>query len=127
MGSLQRGFFTSFVLCHVQPDVQLDIQPVLVVSNLTVNGSVCPLPPLDAHLNRSEAPILAVVVALAVDTGAGLGLLVGQDGEHAKDDGDARVELDAHEALAGGLGDVLEVHGLALDEHADGDDGVEGA
>ena len=68
-----------------------------------------------------------MVMPLAVDARAGLGLILIEDGEDAKDDGDVGVELDAHEAVDGGVGNVLEVHGLALDEHTDGDDGVEGA
>lgn len=85
-----------------------------------------PLPPLDAHLYGGEAPVLSMVVPLTVDAGACLCLVVGEDGEDAEDDGDAGVELDAHEAVGDGVGDVLKVHGLALDEDADGDDGVEG-
>lgn len=68
-----------------------------------------------------------MVVPLAVDAGARLGLLVVQDGEDAEDDGDVCVELDTHEAVDSRVGDVLEVHRLALDEDADGDYGVKGA
>lgn len=67
-----------------------------------------------------------MVVAPGGQAGAGLGLAVVEDGEDAEDDGDAEVEADAHEALRHGVGYVLEVHGLALDQDADGDDGVEG-
>lgn len=82
---------------------------------------------LDAQFDRSKTPILAVVVATGSDTSAGLGLLVVQDGENAKDDRYTGVELYAHKAVRHSVGDVLEMHGLALDEDADGDDGVEGA
>lgn len=68
-----------------------------------------------------------MVVAPHEYAGAGEGLVLGEDGEDAEDDGDARVEGDAHEAVGDAVGDVLEVHRLALDQHADGDDGVEGA
>ncbi|KAI9053454.1 hypothetical protein LZ554_002412 [Drepanopeziza brunnea f. sp. 'monogermtubi'] len=56
-----------------------------------------------------------------------LRLLLVQHGQQSKDQRDASVELDAHQALGDGIGDVLKVHGLALDQDADGDDGVEGA
>lgn len=68
-----------------------------------------------------------MVMSLAVNAGAGFGLVVVEDGQDAKDDGDTGVELDAHEAVGDGVGNVLEVHGLALDEDADGDDGVKGS
>lgn len=61
------------------------------------------------------------------NTRSRLCLLLIQHSQQAKNERHARVELDAHQAVRDGLGDVLEVHGLALDEHADGDDGVEGA
>lgn len=88
--------------------------------------ALAPAPPLDTHLHGGQAPVLAVVVGAARDAGAGLGLVLGEDGEDAEDDGDARVELHPHEAVRDRVGDVLEVHGLALDEDADGDEGVEG-
>lgn len=53
-------------------------------------------------------------------------LLVVQHRQHAEDDGHARVEPDPHQPVHRGLGNVLEVHCLALDQHAHGDDGVEG-
>ena len=67
-----------------------------------------------------------VVTSRTADAGAGLGLVVVEDGQDAEDDGHAEVEADAHQAMRHGVGDVLEVHGLALDQHADGDDRVEG-
>lgn len=94
---------------------------------LTINGSVGPFPSLDAHLNSGQSPVLAVVVTLALDTGASLGLVFGEDGQNTEDDGDASVKLNTHQALAGRLGDVLKMHGLALDENTDSDDGIKGA
>lgn len=67
------------------------------------------------------------LVFSAADTGPDQGLLVVQDGQDAKDDGCAGLELDIHQALGDGLADVLKVHGGTLDEAADGDDGVKGA
>lgn len=55
--------------------------------------------PLDAELNGSQTPVLAVVVGAAEQTGASLGLVVAQDRQDAKDDGDGQVELGAHEAV----------------------------
>lgn len=66
------------------------------------------------------------LVFSAADTGPDQGLLVVQDGQDAKDDGCAGLELDIHQALGDGLADVLKVHGGTLDEAADGDDGVKG-
>lgn len=62
---------------------------------------------------------------LASDAGALERLVVRQTREHTKDDGRSSVELDAHEAMADSIGNVLKVHGRALDEDANGDDGVE--
>ncbi len=91
---------------------------------LTLNLAAGPLIALDTHLDGCETPVLAVVVALAVDAGAGESLLVVEHRQDAKDDGDAGVELHAHEAVRGRVGNVLKVHRLALDKHADSDDGV---
>lgn len=66
-----------------------------------------------------------MVVAVGRDAGASLGLLVVEDGQDAKDDGDARVELNAHEAMRDSIRNVLKVHGLALDQNANGNNGVE--
>lgn len=67
-----------------------------------------------------------MVVAPAGQPRARLSLLVIEHGQDAEDDRDAEVQTNAHQALGDGVGDVLEVHGLALDQHADGDYGVEG-
>ena len=80
----------------------------------------------DTKLNSSQAPVLAMIVATGRDAGASLCLLVVEDSEDTEDDGDAGVELDAHQAVGDGVRDVLEVHGLALDEDTDGDYGVKG-
>lgn len=94
---------------------------------LTLNLARRPLVAFDAHLDSSQTPILAVVVALAVDASARLCLVVREHRQHAKDDGDTRVELHAHQAVRHAVGNVLKVHRLALDQDADGNDGVEGA
>ena len=58
--------------------------------------------------------------------GSRLRLLIIQHRQQAENQRHAGVELHAHEARRHGVSDVLEVHGLAFYEHADGDDGVEG-
>jgi len=83
--------------------------------------------PLDTHLDGGETPVLTVVVAPLFQAGPRPRLLLAQDRQDAEDDGDARVQGDAHQALRHAVSDVLEVHGLALDQHPDGDQGVEGA
>lgn len=84
-----------------------------------------PILALDRHLDSSETPVLAVVMASRDEAGPRLRLLLGEHGQDAKDDGHARVERDAHQALRHRVGNVLEVHRLALDQHANGDQGVE--
>lgn len=80
---------------------------------------------LNSSQNQSRRLLTVSLVALASDAGALEGLVVVEAREDAEDDGRAAVELDAHERLRHGVADVLEVHRRALDEHADGDDGVE--
>ena len=52
-------------------------------------------------------------------------LLFTQQRQQPKDDRTAGVELHPHEPVGDGVGDVLKVHGAALDQRADGHDGVE--
>lgn len=66
---------------------------------------------------------MALVLATA-EAGTLESLVVGKSGKDTKDHGGTGVELDAHEAVAHGVTDVLKVHGRALDEHTDSDDGV---
>lgn len=97
------------------------------LNSISLQLSLSPSGAFHAQLDSGETPVLAMVVTPAREPGARLGLLVSEDGQDAENDGHAEVEADAHQALGDGVGDVLEVHGLALDQHADGDDGVEGA
>lgn len=66
-----------------------------------------------------------MVVLLAVEPGPRLCLVLCEDGEDTEDDGHPALELDSHETVRDRVADVLKVHRLALDEHTDGDDGVE--
>lgn len=70
------------------------------VAVLTINGAIGPLLSLDTHLDSSKTPILSMVVTLTVNTGTSLRLVLGQNGQDAKNDGNASVELDTHKALA---------------------------
>jgi hypothetical protein len=79
---------------------------------------------LGSHLNGSSSPVLSVVVSIRSETSSLKSLLLGQTGEHAENDGGLGGDLGLHEALGNGVGNVLKVHGGALDEHADGDDSV---
>lgn len=116
----------SWPTLKILPTFSPPLPPSLSPTGILLHLSLSPSGALHAQLDSSEAPVLAMVVAAAREPGAGLGLLVIEHGQDAEDDGHAEVEADAHEALGDGVGDVLEVHGLALDQHADGDDGVEG-
>ena len=49
-----------------------------------------------------------------------------EGGENSKDDGNAGIELNAHEAVRDGVGYILEVHGFAFDQNADGDHHIKG-
>lgn len=80
-------------------------------------------------ISKQPPPGSTLTVSLvfsAPDAGPEQGLLVVQDCQDTKDDGRAGLELDVHQPLRHGLADVLKVHGGALDEAADGDDGVKG-
>jgi len=96
-----------------------------------------------------DTPIVAVVVTISGQTSTLLSLVLAQNslpprsvsmsppaalnGRHhqpyqkPKDHRHAKVQLDPHEAPRDRLGDVFKVDGVALDQHADGDDGIERA
>eukprot|EP00428_Durinskia_dybowskii_P024754 CAMPEP_0170240230 /NCGR_PEP_ID=MMETSP0116_2-20130129/19873_1 /TAXON_ID=400756 /ORGANISM="Durinskia baltica, Strain CSIRO CS-38" /LENGTH=247 /DNA_ID=CAMNT_0010491049 /DNA_START=47 /DNA_END=788 /DNA_ORIENTATION=+ len=77
------------------------------------------LPLQEARLHDGESPIFAAVVARALHPRASLCLLLVQAAEDAVDDGHAVRQVQVHDALGHGFADVLEMHGLALDEAAD--------
>lgn len=68
--------------------------------------------------------VVVLVDVLRANAGPLKSLLVGEAGEDAKDDGDPGIESDPHEGVGDRVGDVLEVHGGALDEDADRDEDV---
>jgi hypothetical protein len=82
---------------------------------------------LRRHLHRSSAPVLAVVVPFidAANSRAFQRLIFRECGKDPEYDWHARVELHAHECVRDALADVLEMHGRALDEHANRDYCVE--
>lgn len=92
-----------------------------------LNFAGSPILALDSHLNSSKTPVLTMVMASRDEAGPRLRLLLGEHGKDTENDGHARVERHAHQALRHRVGNVLEVHRLALDQHANGDQGVEGA
>lgn len=52
-------------------------------------------------------------------------LLLTQQRQQAKDDRHIAIQLQAHETMTDRISNVLEVHRLALDQHANGDDRIE--
>ena len=99
----------------------------MVIASLEL--SFTPLPRTHRHLHGGETPILTMVVPFVpafADSGPKQSLIFRESSENAKDDRDASIELDAHEAVGDSVGDVLEVHGLAFDQDTDGDYCVEG-
>lgn len=89
---------------------------------------VVPASLFDTQLNSSGTPVFAVVVHLSRHQAGPLkSLLFGQQGQETEDDGDVLVELQPHESVRYGVGDVLKVHGAALDQDTNGDDGVKGS
>mmetsp|Transcript_7915 Transcript_7915/g.18062 ORF Transcript_7915/g.18062 Transcript_7915/m.18062 type:complete len:261 (+) Transcript_7915:896-1678(+) len=79
------------------------------------------------HLHCRLAPVLSVIVP-AVQVARPLhDLLLVEAVEHAVDHGGHGAKAHVHDARRHGVGDVLEVERLALDEDAAADDGVDGA
>lgn len=70
--------------------------------------------------------VVSLVAALASDARPHQTLLVAQQRQEPKDNRHVAVQLHAHEPVADRVSDVLEMHRLALDEHADGNDCIEG-
>lgn len=87
--------------------------------------SVPPNTPLDPQFHGCTPPVLSVTMAPGPNARSLLCLYLIQTGQKPKHDGHTTVQLHAHQAMRGRLGDVLKVHGIALDEDADGDDGGE--
>lgn len=117
--------YSIFPLAHCEMQVSRHISPKPNVVSKGVElsrGTYSAL--LDSQLDSSQSPVLSVVVASREYAGSCLGLVLAEDGQNAKDDGDTQVQLGAHEAMGHGIRNVLEVHRLALDQHPDGNDGV---
>ena len=83
--------------------------------------------PHQSHLNGRLAPVLAVIVPTVQAARPLHYLLLVEAVEHAVDHGGHGAQAHVHDARRDGVGDVLEVERLALDEDAAADDGVDGA
>lgn len=72
--------------------------------------------------------VITLVLNFA-DPGPNQSLVFCEGGENAKDDGNAGIRLNAHEAVGHGVRYVLEVHdsGFAFDQNTDGDHRVKGS
>lgn len=69
--------------------------------------------------------MLTVTLGLAASDASTLKrLVVGEGSENTEHDRSSSVKLDTHEAVGDGVRDVLKVHGRALDQDTNGDDGV---
>lgn len=88
--------------------------PFLICLPSLLNFARSPRVSFHTQLDSRQTPVLAVVVT-AVEAGTRLSLFIVEHGQDAENDGDAGIELDAHEAVRHGVGDVLEVHSFALD------------
>jgi hypothetical protein len=99
----------------------------MVVASL--EPSFTPLPRTHRHLDGGETPIFTVVMTFVpalANSGPKQSLIFREGSENAKDDRDAGIELDAHDAVGDSVGDVLEMHGFAFDQDTDCDHCVEG-
>ena len=85
-----------------------------------------PAPPFEAQLHRCRPPILAVTVTAIFHTGTRHCLFLAEYRQQPKYDGDAAVQLDAHQSVRRCIGNILKVHRLPFDKHSDGDDGIKG-
>lgn len=68
--------------------------------------------------------VVVLVRVFRADTRPLESLLVRQAGQHAKHHRSARLDLDVHQPVGDGLGDVLKVHGRSFDKHSDSDQRV---
>jgi hypothetical protein len=68
-----------------------------------------------------------MIMTTSRDARSSFRLLLIQHRQESENQRNTSVELYAHETLRDGIGDVFEMHGLALDQHANGDDSIEGA
>lgn len=105
------------------PIVAPSLSSKVPLQNLTLS----PLLALKTQFHSRTSPVLTMVMHMTIPKPSTLqSLLLRQNSKQAKDNRDTRIKLHTHESLADGVGDVFEVHGCALDEHADGDDRIEG-
>ena len=83
-----------------------------------------PAPPFKAQLHRCRPPIFAVTMTAIFHTGTRHCLFFAEYRQQPKHDGNAAVELHAHQSVRCCIGNVLEVHRFPFDQHPDGDHGI---
>ena len=119
----------KFVDGFLEMRVHLFVSTRFPTSIISLELSFTPLPRINRHLYRGQTPILTVIMTFVLtlsNSGPDQSLILLESGENAKDDGNASIELDAHEAVGDGFGDELKVHRFAFDQDADCDHRVEG-
>lgn len=86
-----------------------------------------PPPPLNRQLHRRMSPILTMIMLIrrVSQTCPLQALLLIQQRQHAKNHRHARLQLHPHQPMTDRIGNVLEMHRSTLDQHADGNHGVE--
>ena len=85
-----------------------------------------PIPTLHTQLHRRTPPILTMIVHPPIAQPSSLQpLLLRQHRQQTEDHGHSRIQLHPHQAVADRIGNIFKVHRGTLDQHANGDDGVE--
>lgn len=112
--------------CRIPLPSQLLVSlPPSLIHKLALN----PPPPLNPQLHRREPPITPMIMPLVPrlppNPRSLQALLIAQQRQQAEDDRHIVIELQPHEPVARRVCNVLKVHRLALDQHANRDDGVE--
>jgi hypothetical protein len=80
--------------------------------------------PQEGHFHRRFTPVVTVVAVTG--RAPGHDLRFGQARQDAKNHGRARIQANIHNTLRHRIGNVFEMHGIALDEDAGTDDSVDG-
>ncbi|OSS55100.1 hypothetical protein B5807_01715 [Epicoccum nigrum] len=107
------------------------MRPALVNSpHLIDELPIHPPLPLNSQLHRRAPPVLSVVMPLvpirSCNPRPEQPLLLRQHRQQPKNNRHIAVQLQPHEAMRHGIRNVLEVHRLALDQHSNRNNSVEG-